>query len=102
MFEKKPAWAKTKEASIEKYFVKQVQARDGITYKFTSPGHVDVPDRIAIFPNGRVLFAELKRPKAKPRLGQLMEIMKLQDYGQIAVILSTKREVDECLNLVCS
>jgi len=102
MFNKKPKWMKVKECTIESYFVRRVAEHGGITYKFTSPGQMDVPDRIAIFPNGRVVFAEIKRPGETLRVGQIVELMRLQDMGQIAVSLTTKKEVDECLNLVCS
>ena len=32
----------------------------GVFWKFTSPGRAGVPDRLAVFPDGRVVFVELK------------------------------------------
>ena len=45
----------------------------GVFYKFTSPGQDGVPDRIAIFPDGRIVFVELKAT-----CGKLSEIQKYQ------------------------
>ncbi len=102
MFDRLPAWAKQKEVSIEKYFKDKVESIGGKTYKFASPGQRDVPDRIALFPNGRLIFAELKRPGETPTPGQTWEINELQNYGQIVVVLSTREEINECINMVCS
>lgn len=46
------------EAAVRQY----VKACGGRAYKFVSPGCPGVPDRICIFPGGRVIFVELKRP----------------------------------------
>ena len=59
------------EKNVEKLFVREVQARGGITYKFTSPGNVGVPDRIAITPEGQVWFVELKTETG--RLSRMQE-----------------------------
>ena len=34
----------------------------GKAYKFISPGNPGVPDRLCVFPGGRLIFVELKRP----------------------------------------
>jgi hypothetical protein len=52
-----------KEAEIEKLFNTLAKDKGGLSYKFTSPGHAGVPDRIAILPDGQVWFVELKVAK---------------------------------------
>ena len=102
MFKKKPKWEKKKEASIEKYLIQKVKEYNGLCYKFVSPGQRDVPDRICIFPNGRLIFVEVKRPGETVRTTQMIEINKLLDYGQLVIIVSTKEEVECLINMVCS
>ena len=48
------------ESEIEKYLVKRVKQIGGKAYKFTSPAHRGVPDRILVLPRGHVIFCEVK------------------------------------------
>jgi hypothetical protein len=41
-----------RESTIEKYFVAQVKKLGGRTYKFTSPAHRNVADRVVCLPDG--------------------------------------------------
>lgn len=54
-----------KESDIEKALVTFAEANGVLTYKFTSPAHRGVPDRIFIGPHG-VLFLEIKQKGKKP------------------------------------
>lgn len=51
-----------RESAVEQNIVRQVKALGGVAWKWVSPGRMGVPDRICIFPGGRVIFVELKRP----------------------------------------
>ena len=59
------------ERDVETYFRKTVQALGGETWKFVSPAQRGVCDRIALMPDGRVWFVEIKRPGG--RLTQLQK-----------------------------
>lgn len=48
------------ESTIERRLVDGVKALGGKAWKFTSPGHAGVPDRIVMLPGGRLIFVELK------------------------------------------
>ena len=48
------------EKEIEAYLVGAVRAMGGIAYKFTSPAHRGVSDRVVVLPEGIVWFVELK------------------------------------------
>lgn len=61
------------EAEIERRVVAHCQKKGLITYKFTSPAHRGVPDRIIIGRN-QVLLLELKQAGRKPTPLQLREI----------------------------
>lgn len=51
------------EKDIEAKLRKAVERRGGWCLKWTCPGWAGVPDRICLFPGGRVVFVETKRPK---------------------------------------
>ena len=87
-----------KEHEIENYFVWVVEMQGGITYKFKSPSHRGVADRIACLPNGQTWFVELKT-----KGGRLSELQKLyardmRSLGQNYACLWTKEQIDEWLD----
>lgn len=48
------------ERDVERRLVRGVKALGGTAYKWVCPGTVGVPDRIVVWPGGRVDFIELK------------------------------------------
>lgn len=73
-----------RERDVEKWLKKEIEGLGGEFWKFISPGRDGVPDRIAMFPDGRLVFVELKTTKGKPT--------KIQRY-QIGVLLAMRRQV---------
>ena len=61
------------EKDIEAWLNKKVKDLGGISFKFVSPNNPGVPDRIYIFPEGRIYFVELKT-----EIGRLSNIQKWQ------------------------
>lgn len=53
----------TLEKQIEQTLVNMVRKHGGLCLKWVCPGWAGVPDRIVLLPGGRIIFAELKRPK---------------------------------------
>ena len=51
-----------RESIVEKKFAAEVKKRGGLAVKFVSPGFNGVPDRLVLFPGGRMAFVELKAP----------------------------------------
>ena len=84
-----------KEAEIENYFKWAVERQGGKTYKFTSPSHRGVADRIACLPNGATWFVELKTKGG--RLSELQKIFAadMAKLNQNYSCLWTKEQVDE-------
>ena len=72
------------EKDIERKVGEYAKANGCLYYKFTSPAHRAVPDRIVITPNGVVGFLELKREGKTPTPLQTLEIAKLQKHNAIA------------------
>ena len=86
------------EKTIEKYFKTKVEQLGGKTYKFVSPSHRGVADRIACMPNGETWFVEIKTDK-----GRLSELQKLfaadmERLGQRYACLWSKEDVDAWLS----
>ena len=90
-----------KERVIERYLVDRCRELDVMCLKFTSTGHIGVPDRLLLGRDATgaavALFVELKRPGGKPRPSQIHMIAEMRDHGAHAVVASTKAEVDELL-----
>ena len=51
-----------RERFIERKFVEAVKKKGGFAPKFVSPGLDGMPDRIVLFPIGKIAFVELKAP----------------------------------------
>lgn len=86
-----------REAAVEKYLHDQVTKRGGMTWKFTSPSRVGVPDRIIRLPQwpvGMVWFAEVKTEDGKLSSVQEREIERMRSLGMCVVVLYGKAEVD--------
>ena len=88
------------EKDIERHLVRRVAERGGVAYKWVSPGHVGVADRIVMLPGGRVWFVELKTVKG--RLSPLQKVFAadMARMGMNYMVLRTKGEVDELLQRV--
>lgn len=81
-----------KEKQVEQKLVQAVKQRGGICLKFVSPGFAGMPDRLILFPGGRLAFAELKAPGEKPRRLQTARHKLLMRLGfQVYAIDSVER-----------
>lgn len=54
-----------RERDIEQWLRHQIESMGGKAFKFTSPGNDGVPDRLAVFPGGRIYFVELKTDRGR-------------------------------------
>ena len=88
------------EAGIEQRVVKYCNDHKLLTYKFTSPSHRGVPDRLIIGP-GRVLFLELKQAAKKPTPLQEREIRRINQFAvSETVVARWAAGLDEALNVI--
>jgi hypothetical protein len=85
------------ERDVEAYFRKAVAAAGGVAFKFVSPSHRGVSDRIVCL-HGQTWFVELKRPGE--RLSSLQKVFaaEMERLGQNYTVLSSKREIDEWIS----
>ena len=91
---------KPKEKTIEKYLREQVKKAGGRAYKFVSPAHRSVPDRIVLFPNAQIYFVEVKTPTGRVTPLQQKELDYLQAIGHDYFVVRSKEDIDLFLSLV--
>lgn len=69
------------EKELERKLVKRISTAGGECFKWVSPGHTGVPDRIVLASGGRICFVEMKAPGKKERPRQRIVQRKLRDLG---------------------
>lgn len=89
------------EKRIEQYLVKRAKEKGWIPFKFVSPAHRGVPDRLIIMPEGKVMFVEVKRSDG--RLSELQKdiIQKLRDLDHFVAIVYSTEDVDCLVDELC-
>jgi len=83
------------EKQIEAYLVKRVKALGGMAYKFTSPAHRGVSDRIVCLPDGQTWFVELKTEGGRLSALQKVFAEDMAKMKQKYVCLWNKEQIDE-------
>ncbi len=86
------------EKQIEQTLVRKVKAMGGIAPKFVSPGFDGMPDRLVLFPGGRIAFVEVKAPGKKPRAIQTARHEMLQRMGFLVYVLDDPHQIGGMLD----
>lgn len=83
------------EKNIEAHLVKSVRRLGGVAYKFTSPAHRGVADRVVCFPDGSTWFVEVKAEDG--RLSPLQKVFaaEMARMNQKYVCLWNKEQIDD-------
>lgn len=89
-----------KEIAIERRLVTEAVKRGGFAPKFVSPGLDGVPDRLLLFPGGKLAFVEVKAPGKKPQPLQRRRIEQLTALGFRVYVLDRKEQIGEILDEV--
>ena len=76
-----------REKTVEQKLVSEVKKAGGICPKWVASGFDGVPDRIAMFPGGKIAFVEVKAPGEKPRPLQAARHVLLRRLGFRVYIL---------------
>lgn len=85
------------EKDIEQYLVNKVRQCGGKAYKFVSPGNAGVPDRLVIFPNGEVIFVELKASGKVPTVLQTAKHRELRKLNQKVLVIDNKQLIEDLI-----
>ena len=70
--------------------------------KFASPGFDGVPDRLALLPDGKMAFVEVKAPGEKPRPLQLSRHRLLRRLGFKVYVLDDESQIGGIINEIQS
>lgn len=90
------------ESAVERHLVTEAKKRGGLAPKFVSPGLDGVPDRLVLFPGGRLAFVELKAPGKKMRPLQLRRADQLIALGFRVYCVDRKEQVGGVLDEIQS
>ena len=82
-----------REKIVEGKLNKAVRQSGGLALKFVSPGFNGVPDRLLLFPGGRLAFCEVKAPGEKPRPLQEHRMEQLREMGFRVYVVDSVEQI---------
>lgn len=85
------------EKAVEAYLVRRVRELGGVCLKFASSTTTGYPDRLAVLPEGRSFWVELKTTGRKPERKQQLRHQQLRDLGQTVYVIDSREGVDRIL-----
>ena len=91
-----------REKEVERKLVQTVRKHGGLALKFVSPGLNGVPDRLLLFPGGKMAFAEVKAPGKKPRPLQEVRIAQLRGLGFRVYVVDDVEQIGGMIDEICS
>lgn len=91
-----------REKQIEQKLVQSVRKSGGICLKFVSPNFDGMPDRLILFPGGKIAFAELKAPGKKPRPLQIARHKVLMKLGFRVYVIDSVEQIGVILDEIQS
>lgn len=77
------------EKLVERKLVEAVKVNNGLCIKLLCDYVTGLPDRLCLFPNGKIAFVELKTTGQKPRRIQLSVHNKLRAIGFRVEVIDT-------------
>jgi len=87
-----------RERDIERQFAAEVKKHGGLAVKFVSPGFDGMPDRLALLPDGKCGFVEVKAPGQRPRPLQEARHRLLRSLGFQVYVLDDKDKIGEIID----
>lgn len=84
--------AEESEKALERYLCEVTKAHGGLALKYFNPNATGYPDRILLFPDGEVLWVELKSKGKHPTALQSERIRRLRDDFRQQVYICDSRE----------
>ena len=93
MSEKRRDGSRVLESAVESHLETQMRRIGGRAFKFP-PAVKGAPDRIVVFPHGRIFFVELKRKGEKPSPSQKLWHERMDAMGHVVHILDSREQVN--------
>jgi|WetSurMetagenome_2_1015567.scaffolds.fasta_scaffold04723_4 hypothetical protein len=85
------------EKTIEQYLYAKICVIGGLCIKLLPDYMTGIPDRLCLFPGGKMVFVETKAPGKKPRPIQKVMHKKLRDLGFTVIVIDGIQEVDNLI-----
>ena len=85
------------EKLLESKLRKEFRKIGGLCIKLSALNFAGIPDRLCLFPGGRVLFVEVKTTKEKPRKLQNAIHTKIRTLGFRVDIVDKSEQIEEIL-----
>lgn len=89
------------EKDIERKVCEYAKQKGMLVYKFSSPNHAAVPDRMFIS-RGIVFFVEFKREGAKPTPAQIREHARMTENGAMVYVIDNVNDGRYLIDLIGS
>ncbi len=86
------------EKALEHKLVTEIKRVGGLALKFISPGFDGVPDRLILFPDGKMAFVEVKAPGKKPRALQKARHRQLRQLGFSVYVLDNTAQIEKIID----
>lgn len=91
-----------RETTVESKLFKAVKAKGGLAVKFVSPSFNGMPDRMVMFPGGRIGFVEVKAAGKTPRPLQRLRIRTLRRLGFKTFVLDNPEQIGGIIDAIQS
>lgn len=91
-----------RETTVELKLFKAVKAKGGLAVKFVSPSFNGMPDRMVMFPGGRIGFVEVKAPGKTPRPLQRSRHRLLRRMGFLVFVLDSPEQIGGIIDAILS
>jgi hypothetical protein len=91
---------KTSEKIIERKLVELTKQKGGLCIKLLTYQFIGLPDRMCLFPGGKVIFVELKSTGEKPKKIQINVHKMLRNLGFRVEVVDTIRGVENLISEV--
>ena len=90
------------ERTLERILVRTVKAMGGFSPKLVSPGTDGMPDRLVLFPGGKLAFVEMKAPGRQLRPLQLRRRIQLEALGFLVYCVDRPEQIGGVLDEIRS
>ena len=87
-----------RERTLERKLTQSVANMGGLALKFVSPGLAGVPDRLLLFPEGKIAFVEMKAPGKQPTSLQRLRHAQLRNLGFRVYVLDDLVQIRKLLD----
>lgn len=81
------------ERDLERLFCQKIHDAGGLAWKFVSPGTRGVPDRLILFPVGKISFVEVKSKKGHLSALQKKRKEQIEALGFSYFLLNSKEQI---------